>query len=313
MCLSAVCGIVGCQRALVLHMSLKVYTSVMFRIGEFSKLGQVSTRMLRHYDQLGLLKPSDTDQFTSYRYYTVDQLARLNRIIALKGLGFSLEQIAQLLDKEDNLSAEKLRGMLTMRRAEIERELLDKHIQLTEVESRLRQIEQEGQPSPYEIVVKPLPSQSVASIRQIVPTIGEMGFYCKKMYTELYAALKRAGITPLPPEITLYHNDEYQETDLNVETAVAIQSKYIRQPPNTESLNFLEIPAAHLAAALIYEGPFDEMTPAILALLTYVGTHGHVVIGALRELHLSGPAHDDEDNAQTMPVIELQIPILKAG
>ena len=70
-------------------MSFKVYTSVMFRIGEFSKLGQVSTRMLRHYDQLGLLKPSDTDQFTSYRYYTIEQLARLNRIIALKGLGFS--------------------------------------------------------------------------------------------------------------------------------------------------------------------------------------------------------------------------------
>lgn len=285
----------------------------MFKIGEFSKLGQVSTRMLRHYDQLDLLKPSQTDQFTSYRYYAIDQLARLNRIIALKELGFSLEQIAQLLDKEGELSAEKLRGMLTMRRAEIEREILDKHVQLTEVESRLRQIEQEGQPSPYEIVVKSLPSQSIASIRQIVPTIGEMSFYCEKMYAELYAALKRVGITPLQPEITLYHNDEYQETDLNVETAVAIQSKYIRQTPITDSLNFLELPAANLAAALIYEGPFNEMTPAILALLTYIGTHGHIATGALRELHLSGPAHDDGGNVHTIPVIELQIPILKAG
>jgi len=75
----------------------------MFKIGEFSKLGQVSTRMLRHYDQLGLLRPSQTDKFTSYRYYTIDQLARLNRIIALKELGFSLEQVAQLLDKEVDL------------------------------------------------------------------------------------------------------------------------------------------------------------------------------------------------------------------
>jgi DNA-binding transcriptional MerR regulator len=179
----------------------------MFKIGEFSRLGQVSTRMLRHYDQLGLLKPSQTDKFTSYRYYTIDQLARLNRIIALKELGFSLEQVAQLLDREGELSPEKLRGMLTMRRAEIERELQDKHMQLAEVEARLRQIEQEGQPSPYEIVIKSVSAQPVASIRQIVPRMSEMGYYCRTMYAELYAALARNGITPLQPEITLYHTD----------------------------------------------------------------------------------------------------------
>ena len=283
----------------------------MFKIGEFSKLGQVSTRMLRHYDQLGLLKPSQTDKFTSYRYYTIEQLARLNRIVALKELGFSLEQVAQLLEKEGDLSAEKLRGMLTLRRAEIERELLDTHTQLTEVESRLRQIEQEGQPSPYEIIIKSLPAQAVASLRQIVPTVGEMSYYWQTMYTELYAALERLGITPLQPEITLYHNDEYQETDLDVEITLPIHPKWLRQPPPTDSLTFRELPAADLAAALIYEGAFCDMPPAILALLTYVGTHRHVIAGPVRELHLSGPAFDDEGNEQASPVVELQIPIRK--
>jgi DNA-binding transcriptional MerR regulator len=110
----------------------------MFKIGEFSRLGQVSTRMLRHYDQLGLLKPSQTDKFTGYRYYTIDQLARLNRIIALKELGIPLEQIAQLLGRAGALSAEKLRGMLIMRQAEIARELTAKQAQLAAVEARLR-------------------------------------------------------------------------------------------------------------------------------------------------------------------------------
>jgi len=267
--------------------------------------------MLRHYDQLGLLKPSQTDKFTSYRYYTIEQLARLNRIVALKELGFSLEQVAQLLEKEGDLSAEKLRGMLTLRRAEIERELLDTHTQLTEVESRLRQIEQEGQPSPYEIIIKSLPAQAVASLRQIVPTVGEMSYYWQTMYTELYAALERLGITPLQPEITLYHNDEYQETDLDVEITLPIHPKWLRQPPPTDSLTFRELPAADLAAALIYEGAFCDMPPAILALLTYVGTHRHVIAGPVRELHLSGPAFDDEGNEQASPVVELQIPIRK--
>jgi DNA-binding transcriptional MerR regulator len=285
----------------------------MLRIGDFSQLGQVSVRALRLYDELGLLKPAQIDKFTSYRYYTIDQLARLNRIIALKELGFSLEQVARLLDQEGDLSLEKLRGMLTLRRAEIERELQGKHSQLAEVEARLRQIEQEGQPSPYEIVIKSVSAQAVASLRQIVPKLNEMDYYCQAMYTELYAALARQGLTALQPEITLYHMGEYVETDLDVETSVAIQSKYLKGQPAEAGLTFRELPAVELVAAVIYEGPFAEMTPAIMALLAYIGTHKHVVSGPLREVHLSGPAHNDEGVVQKNAVVELQAPIVPQG
>src|SRR5262245_27655982 len=93
----------------------------MFKIGEFSQMCRVSVRMLRHYDQLGLLKPSRTDSFTNYRYYSADQLPRLNRILALRDLGFSLEQIRNMLDEE--LPAEQLMGMLKLKRAEIEQQM----------------------------------------------------------------------------------------------------------------------------------------------------------------------------------------------
>lgn len=281
----------------------------MFKIGEFSKLGQVSTRMLRHYDQLGLLKPSQTDKFTGYRYYTIDQLARLHRIIALKELGLPLEQIAGLLQAENNLSPEKLRGMLTLRRAELERELRETQTQLVDVEARLRQIEQAGQPSPYEIVIKSVPAQTVASVRAIVPTLAEMGFYCQSLYTQLYAGLKQHGLTPQPPELTLYHNDEFVETELDVETAVPIATRALQQTYPVEIITIHELPASHLTASLIYEGPLREIMPAILALLTYIGTHRHLPAGPLRELHLSGPAHDEDGNESDALVTELQLPI----
>ncbi len=90
----------------------------MFSIGDFAKHGRVSVRMLRHYDAIGLLRPAHVDPYSSYRSYTAEQLARLNRVIALKDLGFTLTQVHEILDAE--ISADELRGMLRLRRAELE-------------------------------------------------------------------------------------------------------------------------------------------------------------------------------------------------
>ncbi len=89
----------------------------MFKIGEFSKISRVPVKTLRYYDEIGLLRPARTDDFTGYRYYAIEQLARLNRILALKDLGFALEQIARLLD--GNLSPDHMRELLAMRQAEL--------------------------------------------------------------------------------------------------------------------------------------------------------------------------------------------------
>jgi DNA-binding transcriptional MerR regulator len=265
--------------------------------------------MLRHYDQLGLLKPSQTDKFTGYRYYTIDQLPRLNRILALKALGISLEQIAQLLGRDGQLSAERLRGMLELRQAEIAQEMQEKQRQLLAVEARLRQIEHEGRPPPYEVVFKSAPAMVVASLRRIVPRVDEMGFYCLTLYRQLYAELARLGITPLQPEITLYHAQEYVETDLDTEIAVPVQEKHLRSEPAAAGVTVRELSEAPLVAALVYEGPFAEMPPAVLSLLGHAGSHGYAFAGPLRELHLSGPAHTAEGQEHPAPVVELQIPI----
>ena len=284
----------------------------MFKIGDFSKLGQVSTHMLRHYDKIGLLKPNYIDKFTDYRYYTIDQLARLNRIIALRKLGFSLEQVGQLLADGNELSAEQLRGMLRLRQAEIERQLQAGQEQLREVEARLRQIEQEGQPAPYEIVVKSVPAQTIASIRQLIPTVAEIDYFCQKLYEELYAGLKKREITPLEPEVMLYHTEEYTEVDLDVEAAVPVRPKYLHTPLVDEVYSFRELPSSDLTAALIYEGSFSDVSTAVLALFQWIGTHNHIIAGPVREVRLSGPAHITYPRLDP-PVLELQVPIKKSN
>ena len=78
----------------------------MISIGDFARLGRVSVRMLRHYDEIGLLPPARVDQFTGYRYYRAAQLSQLNRIVALKDLGFTLQQVQSVL--KDGPSAAEL-------------------------------------------------------------------------------------------------------------------------------------------------------------------------------------------------------------
>src|SRR5688572_9642072 len=111
----------------------------MFSIGEFARYAQVSVRMLRHYDALGLLEPAYVDPVTSYRHYAADQLARINRLVALKELGFTLEQIGPILDAK--VSADALRGMLTLRQAQVTAQIDADQERLAQIERRLRAIE----------------------------------------------------------------------------------------------------------------------------------------------------------------------------
>ncbi len=280
----------------------------MFKIGEFSQLGQVSVRMLRHYDQLGLLAPNHVDRYTGYRYYTIDQLARLHRIVALKELGLSLAQIGELLEGGDLPDGAQLRGMLRLQRATLTQEIQAGQARLARLEARLRQIEEEGHPGPYEIAVKRVPGMAIASLRQLAPTADDVRFLCERLYGQLYERLRRRDIAPLSPEITLYHNEEYTETDIDVEIGVPVAPRHLGAPALDDGIGFRELRAEDAAAALIYEGPFAEILGAILALLQWVAASGHAPAGPLRELHLSGPAHA-ANPAEGAPVVELQVPV----
>ena len=275
----------------------------MFKIGDFSQVAQVSVRTLRHYDNLGLLKPAEIDRFTDYRYYTIEQLPRLNRIIALKDLGLSLEQIGRLLTA--NMAPEQLRGMLKMKQVEMERDMQDRQWQLARVEARLRMIEHEGRTGLYDIGIKEAPELVIASIRKIVPGLADMGQLCMAKFSELYDHLHAARIELCEPELDIFHNQEYTETDIDMEVATAIDpdARHAQIPGVTIRV----LPAEHLVARVLHVGNWSDEIGAIQALFVWLDVHQHKIVGPLRELHLSARA--PEISMAPSVVVELQLPV----
>jgi DNA-binding transcriptional MerR regulator len=178
----------------------------MFTIGDFARHGRVSVRMLRHYDAIGLLRPARTDPVSGYRFYEAGQLARLNRVIALKDLGFTLEQVRSILD--ERLGTEELRGMLRLRRAELEDAVAAATARLARVEARLRTIESEGRMPTEDIVVRSIPPVRVAELTGIADGFGpeHIGPVVQPLYDELCRRLERAGVEPAGPGIAWYED-----------------------------------------------------------------------------------------------------------
>ncbi len=286
----------------------------MLRIGDFSRLGQVTVRTLRLYDEMGLLKPAHVDDATGYRYYSSGQLSRLNRILVLKDMGFSLEQIACLL--QSNLSADQLRSMFMMKQAELERDVHEKKMRLGRVETRLRQIEQEGQLPKYEVILKSIDLQTIISASQVVPARSDIPYYRQALFGLVYGWLKQAQIESPGPELTvyqnIYHSIEYVEQEIGVEAAVVIDPCALKSstlPAANGNVTIRELPAVQTAASVIHQGDPLDTDQAITALCSWIEARGWSVIGPRREIYLSGSELESKDNKSI--TVEIQLPIEK--
>lgn len=235
----------------------------MIKIGDFSKLSLVSVRMLRYYEEMGLLMPARVDPFTAYRYYSVDQLPRLNRILALKDLGLALEQIRQLL--ETGLPVERLRGMLVIKQMELQHELAEEQARLARVEARLRQIEHEDTMTTYEVIVKKIEAQTVASLRKTVPNPQDVGH----MFEVLFTTLGRHNVAPCGPSMAIWHDTEHKETDWDAEVAVPVQQAF----PAADGVQTVRLPPVETMACTIHQGSYEGFPQAYEALVGWIETN----------------------------------------
>jgi DNA-binding transcriptional MerR regulator len=283
----------------------------MFKIRDFSKFTRVSVKMLRHYDELGLLKPMHIDRYTNYRYYSAEQLPRLNRIIALKDLGFTLEQIAKLLD--DQLPLAELRGMLRLRRAEIEQQVERERARLMQIESRLRTIEQSGQYPRYEVVIREVPAQLIASIRQTVSKDEDLATLFDEL--EAFAAQHQARAVSSP--LAIYHDDDYQEEQLDIEVAVPLTQR-LSSVARNERITVRELPAVPTMACVVYTGGYEHSDEALHTLMVWSEANDYKIVGALREVYLRFNASGAEQHRlpkafltdkRELLVTEIQIPV----
>lgn len=280
-----------------------------FKIGDFSQLAQVSVRTLRLYDELGLIHPAETDRWTGYRYYTLDQLPRLTRILALKDLGLSLGQIAHLM--KNDLSAKQMRRMLEQKQAELEQQLSNTQSQMQRVRARLHQIENETAPPKYEVVLKTLNALAFASIRVTVPHLSEMANYRMARQSEMYATLAQYGIKPLDPELFVYHLDEYREENLDTEMGTAVDDALLKKfPDGVGNVRFRALREVATAASVIHHGSIWNVPDAIIALYSWIGRNGLQSAGAYRELHHGWcECFTPEAELYSNITLEIQLPV----
>ncbi|MBL8057209.1 MAG: MerR family transcriptional regulator [Anaerolineales bacterium] len=271
----------------------------MLKIGDFSKLSQVSIQALRHYDELGLLRPAEVDRFTGYRYYSASQLPRLNRILALKDLGFSLDQVARLLD--EGVSPEQLRGMLRLRQAEQAARVREEQERLDRVAARLSQIEQEAAMSKYDVVIKKVEPLRIASVRGTIPTYSQQG----GLWNELYAYLGRQRAQFAGPCLTLYYEEGYTEHNVDAEVCQPISGAV----PPSERVQVYDLPAAAVASA-VHHGPYATLTQVYDALFPWIEANGYRSVGAPREIYLQTKGDGNQNDPDC--VTEVQVPVEKA-
>lgn len=270
----------------------------MFRIGEFSQFSQVPVKTLRYYADIGLLPPAHVDRFTGYRYYTVGQLPRLHRILALRDLGFSLEQIGHLLD--DDLTVEQMRGMLRLRQAEIEQSIDAERSRLVRVERRLQQIEQEGNMTQYDVVLKRVDAARVASLRDTIPDFTHFS----RLIGEMFQYLGMNGVQPAGPPRTIYHDPEFKDENIDVEIAVPVSGGFA---PSAR-IAARELPAVEEMASCILQGSYDHIHEAYEAIMRWIEANAYEICGPPSELYLRGP-ESTQNPAEY--VTEIQIPVHK--
>ena len=275
----------------------------MFSIGEFARLGGVSIRTLRHYDEIGLLRPATVDPDTGYRGYAAVQLGQLNRIMALKDLGLSLSQVRRLLD---GVTLGELHGMLLLRRAQLEDELQRHANQLLGVEARLRSIAREDDMPADDIVAKTIPAMGVVAIAgrapgfgpaNIVPVVNQLDAHFDRL--GIYERVKESG-----PRLLFYEHEEGEDVTVFLAVPVTEPPGELPEPAHYRVLPEIE------AAVTVRSGPAATIYPMVYHdLVRWIEERGYrPVPGPTRDVWV----HEVDDVADAaQQVIETQLPFTR--
>ena len=248
-----------------------------------------------------LLRPARAYPASGYWFYEAVQLARLTRIIALKHLGFTLDQVHRHADEK--VSAEQLRGMLQLRQAELESAIAADTSRLTQVEARLRIIELEGAMPADDIQVKRIPAVRVAELTATAARLDPASInpVIQPLYRELGERLGQAGLTPAGPAIA-YYEDVPDGDGVIVHATLPVNA----DPGSAHGFEITDLPEITQAATIMHRGPIEDVMATIQTLARWIDENGYRSSGYARELTLEYP--DDPDKRIT----ELQKPIAPA-
>lgn len=258
----------------------------MLKIGTFSKLSRISVRMLRYYDDQGLLQPESTDPDSGYRYYSESQLVTANRISAFRDMGFGLAEIRQLLLCDDK---DLLDDHLLHQRRAITAQMAQLHQQLALLDSARNQLRKESNME-YNVTVKSLPERYAACCRMTIPTYEQEGMLWSNLVSETIPLGVKTGEDCIMA--VTYHDGEYKETDVDCEAWKTVIGRY----EDTDHVKFRTLPEVTFASA-IHHGSYTGIGDAIAAVAAWIEANGYEYDGPAFNIYHVSPA-ETQDPAQ---------------
>ncbi|HIU74272.1 MAG TPA: effector binding domain-containing protein [Candidatus Pelethocola excrementipullorum] len=270
----------------------------MFKIGEFSKLTQVTIRMLRYYDEMGLLKPAEIDPWTGYRLYSVDQIPILNKIIFLRDSGFNVAEIAVALQ---DLQNDALIQQLDKKYLDIEKNIAVEKEKLQKIRLAKNGILHEKDDMHYNVSIKSIPSYQVISLRKVIPNYYGEG----DLWQELSAFIEQHSISVSNDTFSIFHDVEYKERDVDVEICAPVKESGI----DCGNVKFHRTEAVPYMAYTMVYGKFENIAGAYLAFANWLQNNSQYrMSGPNRQIVHRGPWNEENPDKY---LVELQIPLEK--
>ena len=260
----------------------------MLRIGEFARRGRVSVKALRHYEAIGLLKPTHVDAATGYRSYAADQLDDLHRLMVLRALGLSLERIRQVL--QDDPSPERMRRLLDERRAAVARRIDAEQAQLAAIEARIRHLEGDRDAAPG-AVVRDVPAAFVASLRRVVADYGVVDSLFDEIARALPDTARIAG------HGAVWHHCAPHKRQIDCEALVLLE-----RPVSVRNIRLYRLPACR-AACVVHPSDEEDFASARAAAKAALANQPFEIEGPMRERYFSSAGDSRFD------LTEIQFPL----
>jgi len=261
-------------------------------IGEFSRLSQISVRMLRYYDEHGVLRPTHVDERSGYRSYAPALLRTARQVRRLRDAGLGVAELAAYVPLLDD--AGSLRRVLERHRSRLIAESAAVAARIREVDLLITGLEETAMSvdRPVEIAVRTLPARLVASLRDTIPTYADEGVLWERLMPALFSA--GAALGPDASPVAVFHDEDYREADCDVEVQIGVAAPF-DPPPGADGVRCVELPAQEVAVGVL-RGPYDGVGEVMEAIGRWVAEHGYRFAGPMFDVYRVSP-HDDPDPA----------------
>ncbi|WP_085834299.1 MerR family transcriptional regulator [Clostridium merdae] len=271
----------------------------MLKIGDFSRLSRISIRMLRHYDEIGLLMPQSIDSSTGYRYYNEAQLVTANRIQALKEMGFGLSVIAEIMKTYQDSAA--FVQYLLLKKAEILEEEKKVSRQLLLLDSAIKRLGKDENAMEYTVVCKELPERYVASLRKVIPAYDKEGILWELLGKEL--AAQKVQQTNDRNALAIFHDKEHMDANPDVEIQISVKGTY----QSTEQVVFKTVPAMEFASAT-FQGGYEQIREVNQEVANWIRDNGYDFAGPMFSIYHVSPSESQNPDEW---ITEMCFPIHK--